>query len=439
MSSRELAYKILKNALSGATYSNIAIDNALKKNELSDADAGLLTAIVMGVTERRLTLDYIINKLSSRPDEVESDTRILLQMGIYQVTYLDRIPEYAAVNETVDLAPRRSRGFVNAVMREYLRRKQKGTLNELFPDEASDPVGYLSVFYSFPVDMCERFLEIYGLDRTKRIFDIFNRPPRLTLRINTLKISREGYAALLDERGIKYTLSDRLENAILLENISFGALPGFDEGYFFVQDEASQICVEALGAEPDMLMIDACSCPGSKSFGSAIKMENKGRVLSFDLHDSKLKLSDKSAARLGIDVITAEVRDGRVCDESLIGQADRVLCDVPCSGLGVIAKKPEIRYKSLADFKRLPEIQLAILENCSQYVKVGGTLVYSTCTVLPEENGENVAKFLASHPEFSPVDFQIGDVASEGGMLSLSPDLHGTDGFFVAKFIKNEI
>ena len=439
MSSRELAYKILKNALSGATYSNIAIDNALKKNELSDADAGLLTAIVMGVTERRLTLDYIINKLSSRPDEVESDTRILLQMGIYQVTYLDRIPEYAAVNETVALAPRRSRGFVNAVMREYLRRKQKGTLNELFPDEASDPVGYLSVFYSFPVDMCERFLEIYGLDRTKRIFDIFNRPPRLTLRINTLKISREGYAALLDERGIGYTLSDRLENAILLENISFGALPGFDEGYFFVQDEASQICVEALGAEPDTLLIDACSCPGSKSFGSAIKMENKGRVLSFDLHDSKLKLIDKSAARLGIDVITASVHDGRVCDESLIGQADRVLCDVPCSGLGVIAKKPEIRYKSLADFKRLPEIQLAILENCSQYVKVGGTLVYSTCTVLPEENRENVAKFLASHPEFSPVDFQIGDVASEGGMLSLSPDLHGTDGFFVAKFIKNEI
>ena len=244
---------------------------------------------------------------------------------------------------------------------------------------------------------------------------------------------------MLDERGIGYTLSDRLENAILLENISFGALPGFDEGYFFVQDEASQICVEALGAEPDTLLIDACSCPGSKSFGSAIKMENKGRVLSFDLHDSKLKLIDKSAARLGIDVITAEVRDGRVCDESLIGQADRVLCDVPCSGLGVIAKKPEIRYKSLADFKRLPEIQLAILENCSQYVKVGGTLVYSTCTVLPEENRENVAKFLASHPEFSPVDFQIGDVASEGGMLSLSPDLHGTDGFFVAKFIKNEI
>lgn len=437
MTPRELAFKILKNALSGATYSNIAIDNALKKNELSSADAGLLTAIVMGVTERRLTLDYIIDRLSSRPDEIESDTRILLQMGIYQVTYLDRIPEYAAVNETVSLAPRRSRGFVNAVMREYLRKKQKGALSELFPDEKKQPIEYLSVYYSFPKDVCERFLKIYGLERTKRIFEVFNKPPRLTLRINTLKISREDYARLLDEREIKYTLSERLENAILLENVSFAVLPGFDEGYFFVQDEASQICVEAIDAKPDMLMIDACSCPGSKSFGSAIKMENKGKILSYDLHESKLKLIDKSAERLGINIITAAVRDGRMLDEGLVGQADRVLCDVPCSGLGVIAKKPEIRYKSLDDFARLPEIQLSIVENCAKYVKKGGVLVYSTCTVLPEENEENVAKFLANHSEFTSVDFTVGDVKSENGMLTLSPDLHATDGFFVAKFIKN--
>ena len=437
MSPRELAFKILKNALSGATYSNIAIDNALKKNELSPADAGLLTAIVMGVTERRLTLDYLIERLSSRPDEVESDTRILLQMGIYQVTYLDRIPEYAAVNETVSLAPRRCRGFVNAVMREYLRRKQKGILKELFPSEESEPVAFLSIYYSFPEDMCERFLSIYGIDRTKQIFEIFNRPPKLTLRINTLKISREDYARLLDERKIRYTLSKRLENAILLESVNFGALPGFDEGYFFVQDEASQVCVEAVDAKRGMLMIDACSCPGSKSFGSAIKMGNEGKILAFDLHASKLSLIDKSAERLGIDVITAAVRDGRDLDEGLVGQADRVLCDVPCSGVGVIGKKPEIRYKSLSDFARLPEIQLAILENCSKYVKDGGILVYSTCTVLPEENEMNVEKFLSAHPEFTPVDFTVGDIQSEGGMLSLSPDMHGTDGFFVAKFIKN--
>lgn len=437
MTPRELAFKILKNAASGATYSNIAVDNALKKNELSQADTGLLTAIVMGVTERALTLDHIIDRLSSRPDTVDADARVLLRMGIYQVAYLDRIPEYAAVNETVSLAPRRCRGFVNAIMREYLRRRQKGTVSELFPDGEMEPVEFLSVYYSFPREVCERFLSIYPLERVKKIFEIFNRPPRLTLRINTLKISREDYSKLLDEREIRYTLSERLENAIVLENVSFAALPGFEEGYFFVQDEASQICVEALGAERDMLMIDACSCPGSKSFGSAIRMENRGRILAYDLHKSKLSLIENSAARLGIDIITAAVRDGRQLDETLVGQADRVLCDVPCSGLGVIAKKPEIRYKSMGDFARLPEIQLAILENCSKYVKKGGMLVYSTCTVLPEENEGNVKRFLSSHPEFSSVDFTVGDISSEGGMLSLSPDIHGTDGFFVAKFIKN--
>ena len=361
---------------------------------------------------------------------------MLLQTGIYQLLYMERIPEYAAVNETVDLAPKRSAGFVNAILRELLRRKKKGTLAELFPSEEADPVGALSVGYSFPRDVCETFLNIYGLERTKKIFEIFNRPPKLTLRINTLKIDRTSYAKLLEEKGIDYTLSERLENSILLENVSFASLPGFEEGYFFVQDEASQICVEAIDARPDMLMVDACSCPGSKSFGSAVKMENKGRILSFDLHASKLKLIEKSAERLGIDVITVAERDGRVFDEGLAEQADRVLCDVPCSGLGVIAKKPEIRYKDLSDFAALPDIQLAILENCSRYVKKGGVLVYSTCTVLPEENGENVARFLASHPEFETVDFTVGELKSENGMLSLAPDLHGTDGFFVAKFMR---
>ncbi|MBR3687371.1 MAG: 16S rRNA (cytosine(967)-C(5))-methyltransferase RsmB [Clostridia bacterium] len=433
---RALAFKILKDAGKNATYSNIAIDRALTQSELCDVDKGLVTAIVMGVTERQLTLDHIIDKLAANSQRIDADTRVLLRMGIYQLFCLDKIPDYAAVNETVNMAPRRGRGFVNAIMRSFLRRRDGEGVESFFPDEKSDPIACLSLRYSFPEDVCRRFLEIYGYDRAKEIFEIFNRPPKLTLRINTLKISREKYALMLDEREIKYTLSDRLENAILLDNVSFAALPGFDEGLFFVQDEASQICVEALDARENMLMIDSCSCPGSKSFGSAIKMENTGKILSFDLHESKLKLIDKSAERLGIDVITASVRDGRSFDEKLEGQADRVLCDVPCSGLGVIAKKPEIRYKNISDFERLPEIQLAILENCSRYVKKGGVLVYSTCTVLPEENEENVAKFLASHPEFAPCDFEVGNVKSERGMLSLSPDKDGTDGFFVSKFTR---
>lgn len=433
MTARELAYVILKTASKGDTYSNIALDNALKKNELSDADRGLLTNIVMGVTERRLTLDYLIDRLATDPSRVEDDVRVLLRMGIYQVVFLDRIPEYAAVNETVSLARSRSRGFVNAIMRELLRRIKKGELESLYANDGGDVIEYLSVKHSFPRDVCQRFTEIYGYERAQNIFEIFNKAPKLTLRINTLKISREGYAKMLSDAGIDYTLSSRLENAILLDNVGFSSLPGFDEGLFFVQDEASQICVEALGAQPGEYVIDACSCPGSKSFGTAIRMKNTGRIRSFDLHESKLKLIGKGAERLGIDVIESKVRDGRDFDPEMEGAADRVLCDVPCSGLGVIAKKPEIRYKSVEDFARLPEIQLAILENCSRYVRTGGILVYSTCTVLPEENEANVKRFLERNGNFEPIDFSVGDVKSEGGMLSLSPDIHATDGFFVAK------
>ena len=185
-------------------------------------------------------------------------------------------------------------------------------------------------------------------------------------------------------------------------------------------------------------MIDTCSCPGSKSFGSAIRMKNRGEVRSFDLHKSKLSLIEKGSERLGIDIIKAEERDGRKPDESLFGMADRVLCDVPCSGLGVIAKKPEIRYKDIEEFKRLPEIQYAILSSSANYVKRGGYLVYSTCTVLPRENCENVKRFLDEHVEFVAVDFEVGGKRSEGGMLSLSPDTDGCDGFFVAKMKRKE-
>lgn len=433
MTARELSFNVLKTASKSGAYSNIALDNALKKNELSDADRGLVTAIVMGVTERRLTLDYVIDKLASDPERIESETRDLLRMGIYQIIFMDKIPEYAAVNETVSLAPRRSRGFVNAIMRTLLRKRAAGELESIFPPE-SEGVEHLSVKYSFPTDFCARFLEIYGLERAKRIFEVFNRPPKLTLRINTLKIDREGYAKLLEKRNIPYKLSERLENAVILEDVSFSALPGFDEGYFFVQDEASQICVEALGAMKGENVIDSCACPGSKSFGTAIRMENCGEVRSFDLHESKLTLIGKGAQRLGIDIIESKVRDGRDIDEGMTAWADRVLCDVPCSGLGVVGKKPEIRYKSLDDFSRLPQIQYAIVDNCAKYVKVGGYLVYSTCTVLPEENEINVRRFLSEHNEFAPCNFKVGELESADGMMTLSPDINGTDGFFVAKF-----
>lgn len=435
---RKVALRVLLDAEKNKTYSNIAVDKALSKSELSGADRGLVTALCMGVTERRLTLDTIIGALSDKGNDTDVEAKVLLRLGIYQLLYLDRIPDHAAVNETVELAPRRLRGFVNAILREVLRRRDSGRLDSLFPKKEDGEGNYLSLKHSFPVDVCEKFLELYGFERTERIFEKFNSAPAMTLRVNTLKISPEEYSKLLEAENIRHRRSDRLENAIIVDSVSYDSLPGADKGYFFVQDEASQICVEALGAESGELLIDVCSCPGSKSFGSAIRMGNKGEIHSFDLHKSKLSLIEKNAARLGIDIITAEERDGRKPDETLFGKADKVLCDVPCSGLGVIAKKPEIRYKEIAEFARLPEIQYNILLESAKYVNVGGILVYSTCTVLPEENAENVKKFLSENPKFEAAEFSVGGLSSQGGMLSLTPDEHNTDGFFVAKMKRKE-
>ena len=435
---RKVALRVLLDAEKNKTYSNIAVDKALSKSELSGADRGLVTALCMGVTERRLTLDAIICALSQKGEDTDVEAKVLLRLGIYKLLYLDRIPDHAAVNETVELAPKRLRGFINAILREVLRRRESGRLDSLFPKREDGEGKYLSLKHSFPLDVCEKFLELYGFERTERIFERFNSAPPMTLRINTLKTSPEEYAALLEAANIAYRRSQRLENAIIVSSVAYDALPFCEEGYFFVQDEASQICVETIGAESGDLMIDVCSCPGSKSFGSAIRMGNKGEIRSFDLHKSKLSLIEKNAARLGIDIITAEERDGRRPDEGLYGKADKVLCDVPCSGLGVIAKKPEIRYKSISEFARLPEIQYNILSQSAKYVRAGGILVYSTCTVLPEENAENVKKFLSENPDFEAMDFSVGEIYSRDGMLSLIPDEHDTDGFFVAKMKRKE-
>ena len=429
MNARKLAFDVLKKMSASGQYSNIAIDRALNVSGLGESDKGLFTAIVMGVVERRITLDFFIDRLAAEPSRIDADTRIILRIGIYQLEFFDRIPSYAAINETVDLAPRRTKGFVNAILRSYLRKK--GSIK--LPDKDTDTVEYLSVKYSFPKPLCQRFLNIFGLERTCEIFESYNQTPPLTLRVNTLKTSREEYAAMLDAVGIKYQLTQNSPHGINAFGVSYAALPGADEGYFFVQDEASQICVEAAGARAGDFVIDCCSCPGSKSFGMAINMQNTGKMLSCDLHKSKLSLVSAGAERLGIDIITVREADARHFDESLYQSADVLLCDAPCSGFGVMAKKPEIRYKDLSESDKLPKIQSDILENISKYVKMGGVLLYSTCTVFPKENCGVVSSFLQNHPEFVAEDFCVGELCSEGGMLSLSPDLHKTDGFFIAK------
>ncbi|MBQ7347399.1 MAG: 16S rRNA (cytosine(967)-C(5))-methyltransferase RsmB [Clostridia bacterium] len=416
---RSIALTVLNKCTQAEQYSNIALDTALKRNTLSPADRGLLTALVYGTLERLLTLDYWIAALSSRPvDDIDPETHNLLRIGLFQLAYLDRVPDHAAVNETVALAPKRTRGFVNALLRAYLRANKQIP----FPDIHNDPITYLSARYSFLPEICKTFVDIYGVERTESLLSAFCVQPPVTLRVNTLRTTRDHLFKTLVEQGFDAAVADECPHGIMISgNAPVPALPGFSDGHFFVQDEASQLCVEALDAKAGMSVIDVCACPGSKSFGAAADMENRGRLVCCDLHKNKLSLVESGAARLGISIIETETRDARDPNPAWVGAFHRVLCDVPCSGFGVFAKKPELRYKDPTKSAALPDIQLAILENASTYLKAGGILVYSTCTLLPTENEENVNRFLQSHPAFSLLRER-----------TLTPDVDGTDGFYFA-------
>ena len=426
MTARELAYGLLTKAENSRQYSNIALDNALSKSDLSPIDKGLVSAIFYGVLERRLTLDYQISQLSSRKlEEIDISALIALRMGIYQIIYLDRIPAHAAINETVELCPKKLRGFTNAILRSFLRGKK------LFLPEKNDTVNYLSVRYSISVPLLKRFLLIFGEEDTVALLEALNQPQKTTLRANTLLTDRD-------------SLLMNIPNSAPTKNSSSGIyvkgsvreLYGFNEGLFFVQDEASQICVEALGAKPDELIMDICACPGSKSFGTAIEMNNKGNIFAFDLHENKLSLVINNAKRLRIDIINTAKCDGREFLENFEKKADRIICDVPCSGFGVLAKKPELRYKDPNESSALPKIQSDILDNACRYLKKGGTLIYSTCTLFPEENENNVRTFLSRHPDFSLIPWSVGSISADNGMITLLPHIHNTDGFFIAKLIR---
>ena len=416
---RKIAYNVLVRCASAEQYSNIALDIAIKRADLTASDRGLLTTLVYGVIERQLTLDAIIESLCSRGSEnISPDVRTLLRLGLYQLAYLDRVPDHAAVNETVNMAPKHNRGFVNAILRAFVRSGKEIPI----PDKETDAALYLSVKYSFSPALCRRFIDTFSLERTEQLFAAFGETPDLTLRTNTLRISRKELIQKLEEQGIRALPTKESEVGIrVCDKSPVTELYGFGEGLFFVQDEASQLCVKALDTKEGMRVLDACACPGSKSFGAAMDMNNCGEVISCDLHRNKLSLVESGAARLGISILTTAERDARNQNEEWLGTFDRVLCDVPCSGFGVFAKKPELRYKTPSASEALPDIQLAILKNASTYLKVGGKLVYSTCTLLPKENEENVSRFLSENDRF---------VLKE--QRTLYPDTDGTDGFFYA-------
>lgn len=423
-SARELAFRSLLNAEKNGKYSNLELDSSIKKHNLSSAEKKFYTTLFYGVLERKITLDYFIGRFSSRPlTSLAKEVVQVLRLGLFQIYFLDRIPQNAAVNESVELIKktkeRKAASFVNAVLRNACRKKE-----EELVFEGSSKAERLSFAYSYPQWMVELWIKSYGEDAALAIMEAQNARAPLTIRVNTLKTDRETLARRLNAKGVDVDTDPRASNALIIRG-SF-SLPDneeFQSGHFFVQDLSSQIACELLSPQAGETVLDVCCCPGGKSFHAAMLMNNKGVLRCCDLHASKLSLVQGGAAKLGIACIDVFANDSSKLKKEWLNSADRIICDVPCSGLGVIGKKPDIRQKEEAEIQRLPQIQKSILISSAQYLKKGGVLLYSTCTLNPAENEEITDSFLNEHKEFRRL-------TGFKGPLTLFPSATN-DGFFI--------
>lgn len=427
---RKLAHMSLVKSDLQECYTNIEINTVLSRARLEKSDSALYTLLYLGVTEKKLLLDHIISCYSKLPlEKIDVEALNAARLGIYQLLFTDRIPDYSAVDESVNLAPKKAKGFVNAILRSFIRDEKRIK----YP---ADLWERLSIEFSVPKDIIDLFRKSYGDDLAKELVCYCENDTGLSLRVNTLKASANDICIELSKRGYEPKPSMYGKDVIKC-SVPLGEIKDLiDTGSVFVQDESSYICTQVVGAMPNERVADVCACPGGKTFSMAIGMENKGEIKAYDLHKNKLSLIEKGRARLGIDIISVAMQNAKIFVPENEGYFDRVLCDVPCSGLGVIYKKPDIKYKSIDAISALPQVQYDILQNSSRYVRVGGTLVYSTCTLCKDENENNILKFLKQNENFEPVDFQIGCVKSTNGMFTFLPPFTGTDGFFVAKLIR---
>ncbi len=435
MDVRQIALKLLDEYRGGDTYINLSLSSHLTDG-LSAENRSFLTSLLYTVIERKITLDHYIGYLTSRaPSEISNRALDVLRIGLCQILYFDRIPDFAAVNETVKLAGNDGeRAFVNGVLRRAVREKETLPL----PPREKNVKRYLSVRYSVPQKTVGLFCRVLGDEGAEELLKAFSTRPPLTLRVHTEKIGRDAYLSLLKENGIEAAPTAVSDVGVrVYASVPPRDLPGFSDGLFFVQDEAGQIEGRVLDPRPGQRVVDVCCAPGGKSFDAAIRM-GEGEVVSLDLHESKLSLVRDGAARLGLSsVLRVSAHDGEIAREDLVGTADRVICDVPCSGLGVLWKKPDLRYADFSRTEELPKLALSILTASAAYLKDGGVLVYSTCTLNPAENEDVKNAFLRSHPDFTAEPFDVGGKAADGD-YTFYPHIDGTDGFYIAKLRKKQ-
>ena len=430
---RSVAAQTLMKIETKDAYSTLALNGLLKEQPLtSEKDTALAARLVYGVTERKLTLDYQLSLYLKEPiKKLRPAVLTCLRMGAYQILFMDKIPSRAAVNESVALVKTLGAGYASGMVNAVLRRiAEKGLC--LLPEQP-DNMFFLSVKYSCPIPLLSHFIKCYGRDNTEQHLSasLCERP--LFIRRNTLACTEEELRSALEKDGASVLYRSPEGCGILQAHGDITGLAAFKQGMFHVQDLSSQIDVQLLGAKPGQTVVDCCAAPGGKSFTAAQYMRNSGNLIACDQYPGKTELIEIGARRLGIKNITTICENAALLWKKGIA-ADAVLCDVPCSGFGVIGRKPEIRYKDPAQFEDLPETQYSILESGARMVRPGGTLVYSTCTLNPAENEEVCRRFSVEHPEFVLSSDPSYREITGGDYLTVFASPEGGDGFFAAKF-----
>ncbi len=438
-SARQVAFEALLKVHRDGAYSNLAVDSLLKENQgLDERDRAFVCNLVYGTLDRLMLIDYNLSLYLNQPvRKLRPELHTILRMGTYQLLFMDKVPSRAAVNESVNLAKVNKSSFAASLVNAVLRRVSDNGLRLPEGDE-KDP-NFLSIKYSCPEWIISLWIDAYGFENAIALAEKALEAPNVVIRANTTRISADELIWKLAEEGVISEKTDIAKDALILSNTgSVEELEAYKEGLFHAQDLASQICCKALDPKPGEIVFDMCSAPGGKAFTIAEIMENKGVVRAFDVYQSRVELIKKGAERLGLENVFSYLSDASIFNENY-GFADKVLCDVPCSGLGIIRRKPEIRFKSRNDIDNLPELQYRILCNSIRYLKDGGRIVYSTCTLNPKENSEICNRFLNEHPEFSSVEImpELQRYSIDDKFLTLMPHIHSTDGFFVAAFCKN--
>lgn len=440
MDAREVALLTLNQCQRQGGWSDGVLKKQLAGSGLDSRDAALATQLCFGVLQNQILLDFYLSKFSNIPlKRMEGKVVQALRIGAYQLLFLDKIPDSAAVNSSVSMTKNhcknpRAAGMVNGILRSLQR-----NLDKLPVIPKQDFVSYLSTRYSHPSWLVKEFYATLGDGEIESFLEANNSQPPMTVMVNTTKIGQNELISELSQCGVDAQMHPWLDNCLLLTKTgNLESLRAFTEGWFYVQDPASRLAIEALSPQKGSCHLDCCAAPGGKSFAAAIYMQNEGEVISCDLHPHKKKLIQVGAQRLGLNNIQVHTADARIYKSEWENKFDSILIDAPCSGLGVIRKKPDIRYKDPEPLTELPDIQYDILCNVSRYLKPGGSLVYSTCTVRETENEGVLSRFLENNYQFSFVPFTLpGDLGrTENGMVTLWPHRHGTDGFFIAKLRK---